>query len=162
MDLFTRVLCHGHSPGKNTAVGYYALLWGIFLTQRSDPGLPHCRHFLYYLSLQESSRIRMGSLSLLQGVFLTQETDWGLPHCRRILDQLSYQGSPMIQNTRSSKLPIHAVSKTEIHSEHVDKKIWFGNIFSLKVVKSKSSLILMIPDSLVFELIYEKSRNVSN
>ena len=69
----------------------------------------------------------------------------------------------MIQNTRSSKhLPIHVVSKTEIYSEHVHKKIWFGNMFSLKVVKSKSSLILMTPDSLVFELIYEKSRNLSN
>ena len=63
----------------------------------------------------------------------------------------------MIQNTRSSKhLPIPVVSKIEMYSQHVDKRIWFDNIFSLKLVKSKSSLTLMTPDSLVFELIYEK------
>ena len=55
--LFTRVLCHGDSPGKNTGVGYYALLRVIFLSQRSNAGQLHCRHCLYHLSLQESSRI---------------------------------------------------------------------------------------------------------
>ena len=32
----------GNSPGKNTGVGCHALLQGIFLTQRLNPGLPHC------------------------------------------------------------------------------------------------------------------------
>ena len=31
------------SPGKNTGVGCYFLLQGIFLTQGLNPGLPHCR-----------------------------------------------------------------------------------------------------------------------
>ena len=30
------------SPGKSTGVGYHFLLQGIFLTQGSNPGLPHC------------------------------------------------------------------------------------------------------------------------
>ena len=30
------------------------LLQRIFLTQGSEPGLPHCRQMLYYLSHQES------------------------------------------------------------------------------------------------------------
>ena len=30
-------------PGKNTGVGSHALLQGIFPTQASNPGLPHCR-----------------------------------------------------------------------------------------------------------------------
>ena len=30
-------------PGKNTGVGYHFLLWGIFPTQGSKPGLPHCK-----------------------------------------------------------------------------------------------------------------------
>ena len=29
-------------PGKNTGMGFHFLLQGIFLTQRSNPGLPHC------------------------------------------------------------------------------------------------------------------------
>ena len=45
---------HGDSPGKNTGVGCHALLEGIFPTQGSKPGLPHCRWILYRLSHQGS------------------------------------------------------------------------------------------------------------
>ena len=48
---------HGDSPGKNTGVGCHALLQGIFPTQGSNPGLPHCRRILYQLSHQGSPRI---------------------------------------------------------------------------------------------------------
>ena len=48
---------HGDSPGKNTGVGCHALLQGIFPTQGSNPGLPHCRHVVYHLSHQGSPRI---------------------------------------------------------------------------------------------------------
>ena len=48
---------HGGSPGKNTGVGYHALLQGIFPTQGSNPGLPHCRWILYHLSYWGSPRI---------------------------------------------------------------------------------------------------------
>ena len=41
---------HGDSPGKNTGVGYHALLQGIFPTQGLNPGLPHCRWILYHLN----------------------------------------------------------------------------------------------------------------
>ena len=41
---------HGDSPDKNTGVGCHAILQGIFLTQGSNPGLPHCRRILYPLS----------------------------------------------------------------------------------------------------------------
>ena len=34
---------HGDSPGKNTGVGFHALLQGIFLIQGSNPGLLNCR-----------------------------------------------------------------------------------------------------------------------
>ena len=40
--------------GKNTGVGCHALLQGIFPTQGSNSGLPHCRQILYCLSHQES------------------------------------------------------------------------------------------------------------
>ena len=38
------------SPGQNTGVGSLSLLQGIFPTQGSNPGLPHCRQILYQLS----------------------------------------------------------------------------------------------------------------
>ena len=38
-----------NSPGQNTRVGSFSLL-GIFPTQGSNPGLPHCRWILYQLS----------------------------------------------------------------------------------------------------------------
>ena len=44
---------HGDSPGKNTGVGCHALFQGIFPSQGSNPGLPHCRRILYCLSHQE-------------------------------------------------------------------------------------------------------------
>ena len=40
-------IVHGDSPGKNTVVGFYALLQGIFSTQGSNPGLLHCKWILY-------------------------------------------------------------------------------------------------------------------
>ena len=48
---------HGDAPGKNTGVGYHALLQGLFPTQESNPALPHCRLIIYQLSHQGSPRI---------------------------------------------------------------------------------------------------------
>ena len=39
-----------NSPGQNTGVGSLSLLQGIFPTQGSNPGLPHCGQILYQLS----------------------------------------------------------------------------------------------------------------
>ena len=46
-----------NSPGQNAGVGSLSLLQGIFPTQGSNPGLPHCRQILYQLSHQGSPRI---------------------------------------------------------------------------------------------------------
>ena len=48
-----RLLRPGDSPGKNTGVGCHSLLQGIFLTQGSNPGLPHCRQILYRLHVMK-------------------------------------------------------------------------------------------------------------
>ena len=45
-----------NSPGQNTGVGSLSLLQGVFSTQGSSPGLPHCRQILYQLSHQGSPR----------------------------------------------------------------------------------------------------------
>ena len=44
-------------PGQNTGVGSLSLLQRIFPTQRSNPGLPHCRQILYQLSHKGNPRI---------------------------------------------------------------------------------------------------------
>ena len=82
-----------NSPVQNTALGSLSLLQGIFLTQGSNPGLPHCRWILYHLSHQGPKNTRVCGLSLHQRIFTIQELNWGLLHCRWILYQLSYQGS---------------------------------------------------------------------
>ena len=87
-------LCMGILQHKSTGVGCHALLQGIFPTQGSNPGLPHCGRILY--CLEPPGKLKntgVGSLSLLQGIFPTQELNQGLLHCRWILYQLSYQGS---------------------------------------------------------------------
>ena len=40
--------------GQNTGVGSLSLLQGVFPTQGSNPGLPHCRWILYRPSHQGS------------------------------------------------------------------------------------------------------------
>ena len=46
-----------NSLGQNTGVGSLSLLQGIFPTQGSNLGLPHCRKILYQLSQKRSPRI---------------------------------------------------------------------------------------------------------
>ena len=46
-----------NSPGQNTGVGSLSLLWGIFPTQGSNPGLLHCGQILYQLNRKGSPRI---------------------------------------------------------------------------------------------------------
>ena len=46
-----------NSPGQNTGVVSCSLLQGIFPTQGSNRGLPHCGWIIYYLSHQGSPRI---------------------------------------------------------------------------------------------------------
>ena len=46
-----------NSPGQNTGVGSLSLLLGLFPTQGSNPGLPHCWWILYQLSHKGSPRI---------------------------------------------------------------------------------------------------------
>ena len=55
-----------NSPGQNTGMGSLSLLQGIFPTQGSNPGLPHCRWILYQLSYEGSSFGGEGGFSHLQ------------------------------------------------------------------------------------------------
>ena len=66
-----------NSPGQNTGVGSRSLLQGIFPTQGSNPGLPHCRWILYHLSPRGSPRILVKNAKtvkpyILENVVLTR------------------------------------------------------------------------------------------
>ena len=68
------------SPGQNTGVGSLSLLQGIFPTQGSNPGLPHCRRILSQLRHQ-------GSPGILEWVafpfsrWSSQPKDWTRVSC---------------------------------------------------------------------------------
>ena len=68
---------HGNSPSKNIEMGCHALLQGIFPTQGSNLGLPHCRRILYHLSHQESPNTRNGFLIHLTKLLLSLFPKWG-------------------------------------------------------------------------------------
>ena len=60
--MFNSLWPHGlygvwNSPGQNTGLGSLSLLPGIFPTQGSNPGLPHCGRMLYQLNHKGSPRI---------------------------------------------------------------------------------------------------------
>ena len=70
-------------PGKSTGVGCHFLLQRIFLTQGSNPGLPHCRQTLYRLSHQESPCCTLNPHNLFRSFYLlttfTLFTHWPPP-----------------------------------------------------------------------------------
>ena len=80
---------HGDSLGKNTGVGWHALLQGTLPTQGLNPGLPHCRQIIYQLSHQGSPRILEWVAYPFSRACL-QPRNWVLLHCRWIHYQLSY------------------------------------------------------------------------
>ena len=87
-----------NSPGQNTGVGSLSLLQGIFPTQGSNPGFPHCRWILFQLSHQGNPRIlEWVAYPFSKGTSQPRNRtgNWGLLYCRHILYQLSYQGSPI-------------------------------------------------------------------
>ena len=49
-----RLLCPWYSPGKSTGVGSYSLFPEIFPTQKSNPGLLHCRQILYMWATRDA------------------------------------------------------------------------------------------------------------
>ena len=48
-----------NSPGQNTGVGSLSLLQGIFPTQRSNPGLPHCRRILHHWASRDAPTVML-------------------------------------------------------------------------------------------------------
>ena len=74
-----------NSPGHNTGVGSCFLLQGIFPTQGSNPGLPHCRRILYQLSHKGGPLLTQVCIKHIQGLNAKEEKlifilFWSLEH----------------------------------------------------------------------------------
>ena len=65
----TKLLCPWDFPGKSTGVYCHFLLQGIFPTQGSNPGLPHCGQTLNRLSHQGSG-FRRNSLEAIPNIYV--------------------------------------------------------------------------------------------
>ena len=64
--------------------------------QGSNPGLPHCRQILHWLSHQGNPRIlEWVAYPFSRGTSHPRKANWGFLLCKRILYQLNHQVSPM-------------------------------------------------------------------
>ena len=87
-----------NSLGPNTGVGSLSLLQGIFPTQESNPGLPHCGQILYQLNHTGSPRILGGvAFRFSRGSSQPRNRTKVCPHCRQTLYQLSYHKDKLIE-----------------------------------------------------------------
>ena len=79
-----------NSSGQNTGVGSLSFLQGIFPTQGSNPGLPHCRQILYQLSHKGSP----GYLKLLHlNIEILNETLANSTHIRGETELMGFPGA---------------------------------------------------------------------
>ena len=67
-----QVLCPENFPGKNIGVGSHSFLEGIFLTQGSNPGLPHCRQILYHMNHQRTLTLVDMDVKILKRILANQ------------------------------------------------------------------------------------------
>ena len=87
-----------NSPGQNTGVSSLSLLQGIFPTQESNPGLPHCRWILYQLSYQRS-----------HGELGVKVTDTKRPYRPQLGGQAGWAGAGLLlrQSGEGCPKPVH-------------------------------------------------------
>ena len=127
-----RLLCLWNFPGKDTGVGCHFLLQGIFPTQGSNPGLPHRRQILYYLSNEGSP---ISSVQLFSHVRLFA-TPWTAAH----------QASLSITNSQS----LHKLMPTEsvMPSNHLlcNPLLLLPSVFpSIRILSNESVLHIRWP-----------------
>ena len=132
------------SPGQNIGVGSLSFLQGIFPTQESNPGFPHCRRILYQLSHKGSLRMlewvaypfsrrsswhrnRTG-VSCLAGWFFTswamREARHQLSYCTTVLFKVlcmlcaqSLQSCPTLCDAKDYSLPgpsLHGILQARV------------------------------------------------
>ena len=107
----SRLLCPWDFPGKNTGVGCYFLLQGIFLTQGSNPnllGLLHHRQILYHWAMEKPTYIQWNIYSAIK-------KEWTNTIC-------SNMNGPRMYHTKWSK------SENKYHLEALIGGIWASHV----------------------------------
>jgi len=101
-------------PGNSTGVDCHFLLQGIFPTQGSNPGLPHCRQMLYHLSHQGSpplekscTMVRKPLACLSEECSLFAQNESSRSICNRLIGVYTGIGSPDSAEAAPGKLMIH-------------------------------------------------------
>ena len=92
-----------YSLGQNTRVCCLSLLQGIFPTQGSNPGLPHCRRILYQLSRRKHFFFHFHSYHW-QGIPCWPDSNQA--PCSLLLVGLHCGGRPDVQPLHTSDLSI--------------------------------------------------------
>ena len=121
-SLQTHGLSPRNSPGKNTGVGSLSLLQGIFPTQGSNPGLPHCRQILYQLNHKRSPRILEWNARL-------DKAQAGIKIARGNINNLRYADDTTLVAESEEELK-SLLMKVKVESEKV--------LLKLNIQKSKS------------------------
>ena len=121
------------SPGQNTGMGSLSLLQGIFPTQGSNPGLPHCRRILYQLSLKglllllsHFSRVQLCVTPWTAAYqappslgFSRQEHGSGLPFPSPMRESEVSQSCPILSDPMDGSLPgssVHGIFQARVLS----------------------------------------------
>ena len=94
-----------NSPDHNTGVGSLSLLQGIFPTQGSNPGLPHCRQIIFQLRHQGSPRMLEWAACSFSSRSSRPRHRTGVSHIAG-----SYQGSPLSKKTQQIDLMLESPS----------------------------------------------------
>ena len=88
-----RLLCPWDFPGKNTGVGCHSLPHGVFPTQGSNPGLPHCRQVLHQLSHEGSPLL---NISCWKEFYATIAVLYSLLHFLGPVNWLAQESTPAL------------------------------------------------------------------
>ena len=108
-----------NSPGQNTGVGSLSLLQGIFPSQGSNPGLPHCRQILYQLSHKGSPNLDLrGGTRIWTGDLL-------------ICNQMLYHWAILPTGIYLKRVSVatHLAVSSRINKESISKRLRGNRIF---------------------------------
>ena len=152
------LLCPWNSPGKTTEVGCHSLLQGIFLTQGSNPGLPHCRQILDHLRHQRSPVLSKDPLKITLSIsqFGPLELKILFSHCHNGLGLLRWnfcEGNGPTSSCGSQP-------KSQVHS--VELSPWSGQTsysFDSSIHCQEHSHIQCLPPEMPFPLLPSVSGN---
>ena len=91
-----------NSPGQSTGVGSLSLLQGIFPTQGSDPGLPHWKQVLYWLSCKGRNSLDGRQLSIYRVSLFLCWVFWPSDESTCPISETYFQGIKLYSITKDT------------------------------------------------------------